>query len=499
MFYAVEPTPRYTPIYISPAFEAIGYSIDEWMTNDDMWVRVIHPEDCDRILSGTKQAMLDGEGIDYEYRIVGKDGSIIWVRDRSCFIRDENGGLVCWQGIILDITERRLAQQELEKREKLYRQLARTIPRTAVLLFDHDYRYTLADGEQLKNHDFSPEMFEGRTLWEVFPPEISAEWSGHNEGALRGEHVTLDLDSDGRVLQISVLPVRDDDGNIFAGMVMWQDITEQKRASDAIKESEARYRQLFENANDVIYVHDLDGNYTSINQAAERIFGYTREEALSMNMAEIAAPEHLQLIKRKLGKKIRGGTGQTVYEIDCIKKDGSRTTLEVNSSLITKDGVSVAVQGIARDVTERKLAEEKSRKNEQRYTDLFENANDLIYTHDLNGNFTSLNRAGEIITGYPREEVLRMNIADVVAPEFLDAARTMTTRKARNVRFSDKGPSDTDPSPRSNRGAGTFMPRLVMATVLSNIIEAAGWVPAASISSVTRKDLGSYVVSDRMT
>ena len=430
MFYAVEPTPPYTPIYISPAFEAIGYSIDEWMTNDDMWVRVIHPEDCDRILSGTKQAMLDGEGIDYEYRIVGKDGSIIWVRDRSCFIRDENGGLVCWQGIILDITERRLAQQELEKREKLYRQLARTIPRTAVLLFDHDYRYTLADGEQLKNHDFSPEMFEGRTLWEVFPPEISAEWSGHYEGALRGEHVTLDLDSDGRVLQISVLPVRDDDGNIFAGMVMWQDITEQKRASDAIKESEARYRQLFENANDVIYVHDLDGNYTSINQAAERIFGYTREEALSMNMAEIAAPEHLQLIKRKLGKKIRGGTGQTVYEIDCIKKDGSRTTLEVNSSLITKDGVSVAVQGIARDVTERKLAEEKSRKNEQRYTDLFENANDLIYTHDLNGNFTSLNRAGEIITGYPREEVLRMNIADVVAPEFLDAARTMTTRKA---------------------------------------------------------------------
>lgn len=308
MFYAVEPLPPYTPIYISPAFEVFGYSIEKWMTDADMWVRAIHPQDRDQILGDTKQAMLNGDGIDYEYRIVGRDGRLFWVRDRGCFIWGEEGELVCWQGVILDITER-------------------------------------------------------------------------------------------------------------------------KAAAEALELSEERYRQLFESANDIIYVHDLDGNYISVNQAAERVFGYTREEALSMNITDITAPEHLDLVRRQLGKKLNGAASQTVYEVNCIKKDGTRATLEINSSVVTKDGEPIAVQGIARDVTERKLAEVKSRKNEERYKDLFENANDLIYTHDLDGNFTSLNRAGEIITGYSREEALDMNLAQVVAPEFIDAAKTMTARK----------------------------------------------------------------------
>lgn len=429
MFYAVAPVPPHRPLYISPTFEKFGYPLSDWVTKPDIWDRVIHPDDRDDVLGKTRAAMLKGESIDFEYRVVCKDGSIIWVRDRSCFIKDCNGEPLCWQGVVLDVTERKTAVEELQKREKLYRTLARTIPRTAVLLFDHEYRYTLADGEQLKNHNWSQEMFEDRTLWEVFPPEIADEWSGYYERALNGEDIVVELESEERALQISVLPVRDENGEIFAGMAMWQDVTEQKHAIDALTESEIRYRELFEKANDIIYVHDLNGNYTSINEVAERVLGYTPDEALAMNMTGIVAPEHLKLVKRKLAKKIAGGAQQTVYEVDCIRKDGGRVTLEVNSSAILKDGKPVAVQGIARDITERKNAAEAIRKSEERYRDLFENANDLIYTHDLAGNFTSLNRAGELITGYSREEALKMNIAQVVAPEFLEAARTMVARK----------------------------------------------------------------------
>lgn len=436
MFYAVEADPPHTPLYISPTFEGFGYPLEDWQTQPDIWDRVIHPDDRDSVLGATRDAMQKGESIDFEYRVLHKDGSVIWVRDRSCFIKDKSGHPLCWQGVILDVTERRLAEQELQKREKLYRTLARTIPRTAVLLFDHDYRYTLADGEQLKNHDWTQEMFEDRTLWDVFPPEIAGEWSEYYERALNGEDILLEMVNDEGAFQISVLPVRDENGGIFAGMVMWQDITAQKHANDAVRDSEARYRQLFENANDIIYVHDLQGNYISMNQVAERVLGYTSEEALSMNMAEITAPEHLKLARRNFGKKLAGTTGQTVYEVDCIKKDGTRITLEVNSSVITKDGVAIAVQGIARDITERKHAEEAVRKSEERFKDLFENANDLIYTHDLNGNFTSLNRAGELITGYTREEALKMNLGQVVAPEFLEAAKTMTARKVAGERPS---------------------------------------------------------------
>lgn len=429
MFYAVEADPPHKPLYISRTVEKFGYPHELWLNDPNIWVNVIHERDRDRVMDGTREAMAKGEGIDFEYRIVGRDGSIFWVRDRSCFIKDASGTPICWQGVILDITERKLAVLETQKRDKLYRTLAGHIPKTAVMLFDKDLRYSLVDGEELENANFTKANIEGLTLFEAFPAEVAERWAPHYRRALNGEKVSVEVERDKVSMQIDVVPVRDENDEIFAGMVMWQNVTERKRAADALKDSEARYRQLFENANDIIYVHDLNGDYISINEAASRIFGYTKEEARSLNMAKVAVPEHLHLVKQKLAKKIAGDESETTYEVDCITKSGERITLEVNSSLIIKDGKPIAVQGIARDITERKRAEELSRKNEERYRDLFENANDLIYTHDMDGNFTSLNRAGERITGYTRDEALGMNIADVVAPDYLDAARTMTARK----------------------------------------------------------------------
>ena len=284
----------------------------------------------------------------------------------------------------------------------------------------------MATQQQVNEHSELP----SKSIAKYF--KVSAwkwKWSGYCRRALSGEDVSVEMTIDEGSFQVNVRPVRDETDFIFAGMVMWQDITEGKRAGDAIKESETRYRQLFDNANDIIYVHDLDGNYLSINQVVERVLGYTSEEAMSLSLSDITAPEHIDIVKENLAKKVSGSASQTTYEVECIKKDGTRATLEVNSSVITKNGEPIAVQGIARDITERKQAHEANRKNEERYRDLFENANDLIYTHDLDGNFTSLNGAGEAITGYTREEALTMNLAQVVAPEFFEAAQTMTAIK----------------------------------------------------------------------
>jgi diguanylate cyclase (GGDEF)-like protein/PAS domain S-box-containing protein len=207
------------------------------------------------------------------------------------------------------------------------------------------------------------------------------------------------------------------------------DITRQKLIEEELRSGKERFRNVIENASDIIYIHDLDGRYISINHAAERIFGITRDEAIRMNMRDIAAPEHFDFVRDQLLKKLEDPSQQTSYEVDCIRKDGARITLEVNSSAVMKNGEPVAIQGIARDITERKRAEEIIREREQQYRDLFENANDLIYTHDLNGCFTSLNRAGERITGYSRAEALKMKIGDVVAPESIADAHAMTQRK----------------------------------------------------------------------
>lgn len=308
MFYAVAPDPPHRPIYISPTFERFGYPIEAWFEDPDIWDKVIHSDDRDRVLTATRKAMRTRGSVDFEYRVICSDGRIVWVRDRSCFIRDDDGSNLCWQGVILDITDRR-------------------------------------------------------------------------------------------------------------------------NAEEALAESEERYRQLFDNANDVIYLQDLKGNYLSINQAATKIFGYSRDEAIGLNMKDIMVPEHLEMARKALESKIAGEVDQTVYAIDCIKKDGSRITLEVNTSVIRKDGQPIAIQGVARDITERKRVEDAIRKSEERFRDLIENANDLIYTCDLDGNFTSLNRAGERITGYTRDEALSMNIAQVVDPEFLDLTSNVRARR----------------------------------------------------------------------
>lgn len=315
LFYAVDPTPPYSPIYVSPAFARFGYPIEDWTDDPRMWLRVIHPDDREWVFAQTTESTETGKEVDYEYRILHRDGSPRWVRDRGCLIRNKSGNVVCREGIILDITR-------------------------------------------------------------------------------------------------------------------------QKRTEEELKLGEERFRNIFENATDIIYVHDLDGNYLSINDAGLRVFGYSREEALALNMQQVAVPEHYELAKEKLFEKLRGGAKETSYEVDCLCKDGTRITLEVNTSVISKDGKPLAVQGIARDVTERKRIDAALRENEERYRELFENANDLIYTHDLAGNFTSINRAGESITGYSRAEAVRMNIASVVAPEFLEQAKRMTALKVEG-----KGPT----------------------------------------------------------
>jgi diguanylate cyclase (GGDEF)-like protein/PAS domain S-box-containing protein len=308
LFYAVDPTPPYSPLYVSPAFARFGYPLEDWVNDPEMWIRVIHPDDRERVFGETSASNRSGEEVDYEYRIVDCNGMVHWVRDRGCLIRSEGGEVICREGVILDITDQKRAEEELTKGEE-------------------------------------------------------------------------------------------------------------------------RFRNIFENANDIIYVHDLEGNYISINDAGLRVFGYAREEALKLNIRQVAAPDQYELMREKLALKVNGGSKQTAYELDCIRKDGSRITLEINTSSIQQDGVPVAVQGIARDITERKFAESAIRENEEKYRDLFENANDLIYTHDLAGNFTSLNRAGEVMTGYSREEAIRMNIEQVVAPDFLEQARRMTATK----------------------------------------------------------------------
>lgn len=124
----------------------------------------------------------------------------------------------------------------------------------------------------------------------------------------------------------------------------------------ALRDSEERYRELVENANDLIYTHDLQGNITSINRAAERITGYSRDEALKMNLLDLVPPEDREKA-RQLLEPFMSWEMPSSFEIEIRAKDGNRVALWINKRTIYHDGKPVAVQGIARDVTEHRRTE----------------------------------------------------------------------------------------------------------------------------------------------
>jgi PAS domain S-box-containing protein len=132
---------------------------------------------------------------------------------------------------------------------------------------------------------------------------------------------------------------------------------ERERNEIALRESEAHYWELFENASDFVYTADMQGRLTSTNKAGERLLGYSREEFAVINLADIITPESLER-SRQMRISKETGTAWTTYEVELITKDNRHLPLEVSTRLIYKDGKPVGVQGIGRDVTERKLAEE---------------------------------------------------------------------------------------------------------------------------------------------
>lgn len=172
--------------------------------------------------------------------------------------------------------------------------------------------------------------------------------------------------ADGRIIDVEI----DSHTFTFAGrpasLVVVHDITVRKQTEAALRASEQRYRDLFDNANDIIYVHDLAGNFLSVNSAAERITGYARDEVRNLNMADILTPESLALARQMILNKIGGLQENTVYEVEVLAKDGSRVPLEIATRLMHEGGKPVAVEGIARDISDRRRAEEHIRREAAR-------------------------------------------------------------------------------------------------------------------------------------
>ncbi len=176
------------------------------------------------------------------------------------------------------------------------------------------------------------------------------------------------------------------------------EIREWLRRESALKE---RYRDLLENAIDVVYTRDLEGNFTSVNNTAVKTLGYTPQELLSMNIAQIVVPEDWTSVEACLARSLEGAKiGDVEFEV--ITKSGARLAVETRTRLLFEGDKPVGVQGIARNVTERKRVEQQVRLQAA----ALEVAAIGIVITDLDGKFLWVNRAFTEFSGYSLDEVV---------------------------------------------------------------------------------------------
>jgi PAS domain S-box-containing protein len=289
-------------------------------------------------LTEVKHVRLDGEVIDVE------------VTGMPFTFRGETGV----QAIVRDVTDRRRGREALRQSET---RLRTVIGSASLILFAVDRQgiVTLSEGEGLKLLGGRDRDMVGRSVSELFQdnPDVIA----NVRRALGGETFSAAVEIAGFAFDARYSPLTDERDNVIGVIGVATDITENRKAQKALEENEERYRDLFENANDIIYTHDLAGNFTSLNRAGEKVTGFSREEAAAMNIVDVLAPEYVPVAREMIARK-KDERAPTVYELEINTKDGRRVRLEVSTRLIYREGKPVAVQGIARDLTERKRSEE---------------------------------------------------------------------------------------------------------------------------------------------
>ncbi len=234
--------------------------------------------------------------------------------------------------------------------------------------------------------------------WLVAEVNVDISDRKRTEDVLRKAHEELEIRVQERTAELA-----------RANEAMQAEITERKRAEEATQESEKRYRQVIENAVDIIYTTDANGNFTYANPASLTVTGYSLEELQRLNYLNLILPEHRNRVSKIHIGQFRQRQATTYVEFPFFSKSGGVLWFGQNASLVIEEGKPVGFHVIARDITERKRAEQALRESEKKYRTILETIQDGYFENDLAGNFTFVNDALCTDLGYSREELIGMN------------------------------------------------------------------------------------------
>ena len=350
-----------------------------------------------------------GRGIkNFVYELYTKKGDSKFIETSITLRKDSKGNKIGFQGIVRDITDRKIAEDAMQKRDERHRTILEDIEDEYFEL-DMAGNFTFVNDSLARYLGYPKAKLIGMSFQKccdkAFGHKMKELFKEVSKKGTPFKNVEVSLianDRSIRYTEISGALMRSDDGKPAGFRLISRDVTERKK-------EEERYRVLMENIEEGYFELDLKGKVTFVNDAHARKLGYTREEGIGMSfrsymnesMAEKALKIYMNIYK----------TGQPArYEIEYIKKNGDKHYCEVSASIINDArGNPIGFRGISLDISGRKQMEADLHEREEKYKSILESIDNGYYEVDLNGNLTFFNDSMCRIWGYSREELMGMN------------------------------------------------------------------------------------------
>ena len=362
-------------------------------------------------------------GVLKDYEVV-KDGIQRNLELSASLMRDGDGTPIGFRGIARDVTERRKWEVMLRESEEKYRSVLENIQEgyfeidlAGKLTFFNDILCTFSgySHDELLAMNYqeyvTPESMQ--TILKVFGQIYR---TGKPSNIIDYDIIT----KDGRIksAEMSASLIKDNEGTPIGFRAVARDVTERKRKDKKLRESEEKYRNILESIEEGYYEVDLSGKFTFLNGPICRIFGYSNDEMLIMNNRDLMDKENAKRVFNTFKRVYETGEPAKGFDWKFTRKDQSTGFLAASSSLILdEEGTPIGFRGLVRDVTERKEAEERLRKSEERYRTILDNIQDAYFEVDLAGNFTFFNDSLLAIAGLTRNELIGMSNLEYTSPE----------------------------------------------------------------------------------
>ena len=355
-------------------YTMLGYEAESGPGDRNEWLERVHPDERDEV-GGKVQAVLALVNTHYEYeaRLRHADGSYRWQHVRGFNIgHDELGRTTRILGVRTDITERKLAEQQLRQAERKLRTLVDNIP-DCIARFDCDGRHLFVNPAVVKTFGAPVEHFIGKTLREIGKPGVETQnleleaaiQQVFNEGVANGVEARWMTPKGERIFNILHVPECDESGEVVSVLGIARDITEAKQAEEALQESEQRYREVFENVSDVLYLLEVteEGRFRTIevNPALERFTGLSRGEMIGRYLEETMPGEIKRVLFPLYRCCVEAGT-VIDEEVDVDIYSERRCSQDTYIPIRNDSGRIYRIACISRDITDRKRMEELLRK-----------------------------------------------------------------------------------------------------------------------------------------